>query len=90
MERLAAMLDTEANPCVIDSGTAKRTKLFEMMVPAPKDVYRFCNHILVLSYATAGIFLESGKLYKSGNSNFEIVGGYSIVVTLIYTETGFR
>ena len=84
------MLDTEANPCAIDSGTAKRTKLFEKMIPAPKDVYRFCNHIPILSYAAAEIFMESGKLYKSGNSNFAIGGGYSIVVTLIYTETGFR
>ena len=32
-ERLAAMLDTGANPCVIDSGTAKRTTPFEKMVP---------------------------------------------------------
>ena len=61
-KRLAAMLDTGASPCVMDSGTAKRTNLFEKMVPAPTDVYGLCNSpVPVLGYADAEIFMERGE-----------------------------
>ena len=51
-ERLTAILDTGASPCVMDSNTAKKTKLFESMIANPTDVYGLCsNPVPVLGYA---------------------------------------
>ena len=61
-ERLTAILDTGASPCVMDSNTAKRTKLFESMVPVPSDIYGLCNNpVPVLGYAQAKIHIEKGE-----------------------------
>ena len=61
-KRLAGMLDTGAIPCVMDSSTAKRTKLLEKIVPAPTDVFGLCNNpVPVLGYADAEIYLERGE-----------------------------
>ena len=60
--RLAAMFDTGASPCVMDSDTARKTRLFERMIPARTDVYGLCNNpVPVLGYADAEIFLERGE-----------------------------
>ena len=59
---LAAMLDTGASPCVMDSDNARKTRLFERMIPARTDVYGLCNNpVAVLGYADAEIFLERGE-----------------------------
>ena len=61
-ERLAAILDTGASPCVMDSNTAKKTKLFESMIANPTDVYGLCsNPVPVLGYADAEIRIEKGE-----------------------------
>ena len=60
-ERTTAILDTGANPCVMDINTAKKTNLFEMMVPARSDVYGLCNNpVPVLGYVEAEIIMEKG------------------------------
>ena len=61
-KQLASMLDTGASFCLMDSDNAKRTRLFERMVPARTDVYGLCNNPLpILGYVDAEIFQERGE-----------------------------
>ena len=61
-KRSVAMLHTGANLCVMDSGTAKRTKVLERMITARTDLYGLCNNpVPVIGYADADIFMERGE-----------------------------
>lgn len=43
-KELAAMLDTGANPYVMDMNTVKKTKFINRMVKAPGRVYGLCSN----------------------------------------------
>ena len=79
-----------SKPCVIDSGTAKRTILFEKMVPHRQKSIDFVITPSLSCLRRRRDIYGKWKADKSVNSNLVIGGFYSIVVTLIYAETGFR